>query len=72
VLGLLALTHFMQMTTVTQVCRANKLKYDRVVRLSRAKAVFSSFKIPKILQDSPSHQIFGRMYRTLNVGKNNN
>jgi hypothetical protein len=34
-----------------------------------SKAVFSSFKIPKILQDSPSHQIFGRMHGALNVGK---
>jgi hypothetical protein len=33
------------------------------------KAVFSSFKISKILQDSPSHQIFGRMHEALNVGK---
>jgi hypothetical protein len=31
--------------------------------------VFSSFRIPKILQDFPSHQIFGRMYGALNVGK---
>jgi hypothetical protein len=35
-------------------------------------AVFSSPKIPKILQDSPSHQIFGRMHGALNVGKKNN
>jgi hypothetical protein len=26
-------------------------------------------KIPKILQDFPSHQIFGRMHGALNVGK---
>jgi hypothetical protein len=32
-------------------------------------AVFSSFKILKILQDSPSHQIFRRMHRALNIGK---
>jgi hypothetical protein len=32
-------------------------------------AVFSYFKIPKILQDFPSHQIFRRMYEALNVGK---
>jgi hypothetical protein len=31
-----------------------------------------AFKIPKILQDSPSHQIFGHMYGALNIGKNNN
>jgi hypothetical protein len=31
--------------------------------------VFTSFKIPKILQDSPSHQIFGHMYGALNVDK---
>jgi hypothetical protein len=36
---------------------------------SDTKAVFSSFKILKILQDFPSHQIFGRMHRALNVGK---
>jgi hypothetical protein len=34
-----------------------------------SEAVFSSFKIPKNLQDSPSHQIFGRMHEALNVGK---
>jgi hypothetical protein len=28
-----------------------------------------SFKIPKILQDSPSHQIFGHMHEALNIGK---
>jgi hypothetical protein len=33
------------------------------------KAVFSSFKILKILQDFPSHQILGRMHGALNVGK---
>jgi hypothetical protein len=33
------------------------------------KAVFTSFKIPKILQDSPSHRIFERMHGVLNVGK---
>jgi hypothetical protein len=32
-------------------------------------AVFSSLKILKILQDSPSHRIFGRMHGVLNVGK---
>jgi hypothetical protein len=31
--------------------------------------VFSSFKIPKILQDSLSHRIFRRMYGALNIGK---
>jgi hypothetical protein len=36
------------------------------------KAVFSSPKIPKILQDSLLHQIFGRMYGALNVCKKNN
>jgi glutamate/tyrosine decarboxylase-like PLP-dependent enzyme len=36
---------------------------------SGAQAVVSYFKIPKILQDSPSRQIFRRMYRALNVGK---
>jgi hypothetical protein len=35
-------------------------------------AVFRFFKIPKILQDSLSHQIFGRMHGALNVGKKNN
>jgi hypothetical protein len=30
---------------------------------------FSSFKILKILQDSLSHQFFGRMHGVLNVGK---
>jgi hypothetical protein len=34
-----------------------------------AQAVFSSFKIPKILQDFPSHQIFRRMHEALNIGK---
>jgi hypothetical protein len=32
-------------------------------------AVFSSFKILKILQDSPSHRIFGRVHGALNIGK---
>jgi hypothetical protein len=27
------------------------------------------FKLPKILQDSPSHRIFRRMHGVLNVGK---
>jgi hypothetical protein len=40
--------------------------------LQRHKAVFSSFKIPKKLQDFPSHQIFGRMHEALNLGKKNN
>jgi hypothetical protein len=39
---------------------------------SRTSPVFSYFKIPKILQDSPSHQIFGRMHGILNVGKKDN
>jgi hypothetical protein len=34
-----------------------------------AKPVFSSFKIPKVLPDSPSHRIFGRMHEALNIGK---
>jgi hypothetical protein len=38
----------------------------------RNEAVFTSFKIPKILQDSPSHRIFGRMHGVLNIGKKNN
>jgi hypothetical protein len=37
--------------------------------LHPTEAVFSYFKIPKILQDFPSHQIFGRMHGTLNVDK---
>jgi hypothetical protein len=32
-------------------------------------AVFSSFTVSKILQDFSLHQIFGRMYGALNVGK---
>jgi hypothetical protein len=39
---------------------------------SLTKAVFSFFKIPKNLQDSPSHRIFGRMHGVLNIGKKNN
>jgi hypothetical protein len=31
--------------------------------------VFSSFKVLKFLQDSPSHQIFRRMHEVLNIGK---
>jgi hypothetical protein len=38
----------------------------------KTKALFRLFKISKILQDSPSRQIFGRMYGALNVGKKNN
>jgi hypothetical protein len=34
-----------------------------------AKPVFSFFEISKILQDFPSHQIFGHMHGALNVGK---
>jgi hypothetical protein len=30
---------------------------------------FSYFKVPKILQDSPSHRIFGRMHEALNIDK---
>jgi hypothetical protein len=36
-----------------------------------AQAVFRSLKISKILQDFPSHRIFGRMHAVLNVGKKN-
>jgi hypothetical protein len=36
---------------------------------SSSMAVFSCFKLPKILQDFPSHRMFGRMHRTLNIGK---
>jgi hypothetical protein len=36
---------------------------------SSSKGLFSSFKIPKILQDFRSHQIFRRMHGVLNVGK---
>jgi hypothetical protein len=51
-----------------------------LVRLSRvhpvpireSEAVFSSFKIPKILQDFLSHRIFGRMPEVLNICKKNN
>jgi hypothetical protein len=43
-----------------------------VVQIEESKAVFSYFKISKILQDFPSHQIFGRMYGVLNIGKKNN
>jgi hypothetical protein len=34
-----------------------------------SEGAFSSFKIPKILQDSPSHRIFRRIHETLNIGK---
>jgi hypothetical protein len=34
--------------------------------------LFSSFKLPKILQDSPSYRIFGRMHGALNIGKKTN
>jgi hypothetical protein len=33
------------------------------------KGVFRFFKILKILEDSPSHRIFGHMYGALNIGK---
>jgi hypothetical protein len=33
------------------------------------KKLFSCFKILKILQDFPSHRIFRRVYRALNIGK---
>jgi hypothetical protein len=32
-------------------------------------ALFSCFKVPKILQDFSSHRIFGRMHRVLNIDK---
>jgi hypothetical protein len=35
----------------------------------RCSGVFRSFKLPKFLQDSTSHRIFGRMHGALNVGK---
>jgi hypothetical protein len=38
----------------------------------KIKAVFSSFKILKILQDSPSHRIFGHVHGALNIGKKTN
>jgi hypothetical protein len=37
--------------------------------IKNTQAVFSLFKIPKILPDFPSHQIFRRMHRALNIGK---
>jgi hypothetical protein len=33
------------------------------------KGVFRYFKLPKILQDYPSHRIFERIHRALNIGK---
>jgi hypothetical protein len=36
------------------------------------KGVLSSFKVPKFLQDSPSHRIFEHMHGALNIGKKNN
>jgi hypothetical protein len=47
----------------------------RILACFERKAIqgaFSSFKVPKILQDSLSHRIFGRMHEVLNVGKKNN
>jgi hypothetical protein len=50
--------------------RPNDATSARYLRVKiKIMAVFSSFKIPKNLQDFPSHQIFGRMHRALNVGK---
>jgi hypothetical protein len=37
--------------------------------LEKGEAVFDPFKLTKILQDSPSHRIFRRMYRVLNIDK---
>jgi hypothetical protein len=35
----------------------------------RTMGAFSSFKVPKILQDFSSHRIFRRMHEVLNIGK---
>jgi hypothetical protein len=35
----------------------------------RGRQCLDPFKLPKILQDSPSHRIFRRMHGVLNVGK---
>jgi hypothetical protein len=36
---------------------------------NNAKGVFTSFKIPKFLQDSLSHRIFDHMHGALNIDK---
>jgi interleukin-1 receptor-associated kinase 1 len=42
------------------------------LQLHTSRAVFSCFKILKILQDSLSHRIFRRMHGALNIGKKTN
>jgi hypothetical protein len=53
---------------------SRRAKFNCRLRMDTAagtspKAVSSSFKIPKILQDSSSHRIFGHMYGALNIDK---
>jgi hypothetical protein len=50
------------------MCQTSDVTGYKVFKVT-TKAVFSSPKIPKILQYSSSHQIFGRMHAALNVGK---
>ena len=44
----------------------------RSERTRRPKALFSSQKLLQNFSDSPSHQIFRRMHRVLNIDKNKN
>jgi hypothetical protein len=61
----------MQMLPKVLVFRQrNKRLYNNNSR-KIPKAMFRSLKLPKILQDSPSHRIFRHMHEALNVGKNN-
>jgi hypothetical protein len=51
---------------------ASKEGFDILIALRyilHNEALFRCFKIPKILQDSPSHRIFRRMHEALNIGK---
>jgi hypothetical protein len=41
-------------------------------RILMTRAVFRSFKVPKILQDFPLYRIFGYMHRALNIDKKTN
>jgi hypothetical protein len=53
------------------VC-ARETRVHYCILISTSKGVFSSFKILKNLQDSPSHRIVRRMHEALNIGKKDN
>jgi hypothetical protein len=63
--------------TIIEKCNVNSVSivdasaryHDSISSSVACMALFRCFKVPKILQDSVSYRIFGRMYGALNIGK---